>query len=291
MKVIKQVIRSYLNTFKQQKLLGKLILGGGPFLLLCCVCSLPGALNDRDPTATPIARVAAVNLEPAQLTATAPPPTSLSTDTPTTQPTDTSVPQPTNTPATIPTPTDDPNFQAAQVINVVDGNTIDVLIDDQEYQVRYLLIDTQNPQAYEANRQLVEGKTVRLEKDISETDEQGRLLRYVYIGPLIVQEDLLRSGLAQVNTSSSDVKYLDRFMETQQVAQTNGSGIWAPATATPIPTATPLPTPPPQSFPNPPPSNSSPSCCKVCSAGKACGDSCIAKDKSCNKPPGCACNG
>jgi hypothetical protein len=31
-------------------------------------------------------------------------------------------------------------------------------------------------------------------------------------------------------------------------------------------------------------------CCKVCHKGKACGDSCISRDKDCNKPPGCACN-
>lgn len=30
-------------------------------------------------------------------------------------------------------------------------------------------------------------------------------------------------------------------------------------------------------------------CCKVCSKGKPCGDSCIAKDKRCTKGPGCAC--
>jgi hypothetical protein len=32
-------------------------------------------------------------------------------------------------------------------------------------------------------------------------------------------------------------------------------------------------------------------CCKRCSAGKACGDSCIARDKVCRKGKGCACNG
>lgn len=32
-------------------------------------------------------------------------------------------------------------------------------------------------------------------------------------------------------------------------------------------------------------------CCKVCSKGKACGDSCIARDKACHKGAGCACNG
>jgi hypothetical protein len=32
-------------------------------------------------------------------------------------------------------------------------------------------------------------------------------------------------------------------------------------------------------------------CCKVCRAGKACGDSCIARDKTCHKGRGCACDG
>lgn len=31
-------------------------------------------------------------------------------------------------------------------------------------------------------------------------------------------------------------------------------------------------------------------CCKVCKKGKACGDSCISKTKTCHKPPGCACD-
>ena len=33
------------------------------------------------------------------------------------------------------------------------------------------------------------------------------------------------------------------------------------------------------------------SCCKVCSKGKACGDSCISRDKTCRKGQGCACDG
>ena len=32
-------------------------------------------------------------------------------------------------------------------------------------------------------------------------------------------------------------------------------------------------------------------CCKVCKAGKACGDSCISRDKECHKGKGCACDG
>lgn len=32
-------------------------------------------------------------------------------------------------------------------------------------------------------------------------------------------------------------------------------------------------------------------CCKTCSKGKACGDSCISRAKQCHKGKGCACDG
>ena len=32
-------------------------------------------------------------------------------------------------------------------------------------------------------------------------------------------------------------------------------------------------------------------CCKICKKGKACGNSCISRSKTCHKAPGCACNG
>jgi hypothetical protein len=38
------------------------------------------------------------------------------------------------------------------------------------------------------------------------------------------------------------------------------------------------------------PSDASSKCCRTCKAGKACGDSCIAKTSTCTKPPGCACD-
>jgi hypothetical protein len=33
------------------------------------------------------------------------------------------------------------------------------------------------------------------------------------------------------------------------------------------------------------------SCCKICIKGKACGNTCIARDRTCHVGPGCACNG
>ena len=39
------------------------------------------------------------------------------------------------------------------------------------------------------------------------------------------------------------------------------------------------------------PAASAMACCKTCTKGKACGNSCIARDKQCQQPPGCACDG
>ena len=138
----------------------------------------------------------------------------------------------------------DSTLSEAQVTNIVDGDTIDVLINGTQYRVRYILMDTPEMsgeplavEATEANRQLVEGKTVLLEKDVSETDRYGRLLRYVYVDGLMVNEELLRRGLATVATYPPDVKYVDRFRQVQAEAQAAGIGLWA-ALSIPEPTPT-----------------------------------------------------
>ena len=81
------------------------------------------------------------------------------------------------------------------VIRVVDGDTIEI---EGGQKVRYIGIDTPETvdpsrpvgcygkEASDKNKELVEGKIVRLEKDISETDRYGRLLRYIYVGDIFV---------------------------------------------------------------------------------------------------------
>lgn len=146
------------------------------------------------------------------------------------------------TPTLSPTPISTPNSGAdlveARVVRVVDGDTINVEIDGVEYRVRYIGVDTPEtkhptlgvepfgPEASQANEELVAGKTVLLEKDVSETDQYGRLLRYVYVGDLMVNEELLRRGLARVATFPPDVKYVDRFLSLQRQAQAAGLGMW-----------------------------------------------------------------
>ena len=167
--------------------------------------------------------------------------------------TGTAVPPPTYTrlPEAIDTPT--PERTQAQVVDVVDGDTIRVEIGGQVYTLRYIGIDTpetvhpsepvewMGPEATEANRQLVEGQTVYLEKDVSETDKFGRLLRYVYLADgTFVNAELVRMGYAQSVTYPPDVKYQDVFVQLQQEAREAERGLWGPAPVPepPTPTAT-----------------------------------------------------
>ena len=142
------------------------------------------------------------------------------------------------------------------VVDVVDGDTIKVDIDGTVYTVRYIGIDTpetvhptvpvewMGPEASAANKDLVDGKEVVLEKDVSEVDRYGRLLRYVWLhnGPgwLLVNRELVRLGFANSATYPPDVAYQAIFLEAEAVARNAGAGLWG-ATLTPIPTSAPLP--------------------------------------------------
>jgi micrococcal nuclease len=131
-----------------------------------------------------------------------------------------------------------PDSVEALAIRAVDGDTIEVEIEGESYKVRYIGIDTPElhhptkpveyyaQEAYEKNRELVEGKTVFLEKDVSETDQYDRLLRYVYVGDTFVNAYLVQQGYALVSTYPPDVKYQERFLELQREAREAGRGLW-----------------------------------------------------------------
>ena len=137
---------------------------------------------------------------------------------------------------------------APLVTKVIDGDTIEVNVGGIIHKVRYIGIDTpeltdERPEvcalAQEAtrfNRQLVEGKTIRLEKDVSETDRYGRLLRYVYVEDIFVNAELVRQGLAWAKSYPPDIKYQDVLMRAEAGARRDRIGLWASATTLPPPT-------------------------------------------------------
>ncbi len=182
-----------------------------------------------------------------------PPPTStpLPSDTPTSEAsrTPTSTVPPTLSPAVegiecIPT---DTQRDVAQVVSITDGDTIRVDMRGTTYRLRYIGVDTPETSqpfadaATAKNRALVEGKTVLLIKDVSETDIYDRLLRYVVAEGVFVNYELVRQGYAQILTYPPDVACSATFLGAQQAAREEGKGLWA-ATPTAKPAATPEPT-------------------------------------------------
>jgi micrococcal nuclease len=173
---------------------------------------------------------------------------------PTPTPTPTAAPRPTPTLAPTPALT----HPTVTVVSVVDGDTIDVNIEGQEERIR--LIGVGAPEVYggeecfgraasDFTKSVVQpGTPVTLEKDVSERDRYGRLLRYGYLlDGRMFNEVLVAEGYAQVATFPPDVKHTDRFLEAQRRAREAGSGLWSKCigglTLTPssVPTSKPTP--------------------------------------------------
>lgn len=126
------------------------------------------------------------------------------------------------------------------VTKVVDGDTIEI---EGGEKVRYLGVDTpetKDPrkpvqcfgkEASNKNKELVEGKRVVLEKDISDKDKYNRLLRFVFLdlgngSRLFVNDYLIREGYAHVLTIPPDVMYSEQFLAAQKQAREQKKGLW-----------------------------------------------------------------
>lgn len=134
----------------------------------------------------------------------------------------------------------------ARVIRVIDGDTI--VLDGGEV-LRYIGIDspeTKDPrrevecygnEASKINEELVLGKVVKLEKDVSDRDKYGRLLRYVWVSSqpqdnsgtqeIFVNDYLVREGYAHAVTYPPDVRYSELFRQSEAKAREEGKGLWS----------------------------------------------------------------
>lgn len=122
-----------------------------------------------------------------------------------------------------------------KVVRVIDGDTIEI---EGGERVRYIGIDAPEtvepqkpvecfgPEASAQNKEMVEGQTVRLEKDTTNRDKYNRLLRYVYIGETLVNSELVQLGFAKAWAYPPDVKYQDQISEAEQAAKKSQNGLW-----------------------------------------------------------------
>jgi len=233
--------------------LGKIVVSFVFIALSCCVCvGFGGILSllglSPTPTTTPIktapttmSMVAPTTIETVPTLTPTGAPTLTETATPTIEPTPTNA----NLAALDKYPCIPANTERteAKVTRIVDGDTIDVVIGGQTYRVRYIGIDTpERDQWYylestEANRRLVEDKTVLLVKDVSETDKYGRLLRYVLVDGIFVNLQLVEEGYAVPATYPPDVSCVGAFLAASRKARNAEVGLWQ-STPTPAPKPT-----------------------------------------------------
>ena len=146
-------------------------------------------------------------------------------------------------------------FEAATVTDVIDGDTIEVLVGGrvegpgagaarpgQSYHVRLLGIDTPETvkpgapvecfgrEASAAAKALLDGREVRLVDDVENEDSYDRLLRYVYMGEEMANARLVVNGYASVYTYPPNVRWSGLFMQLQRDARDDERGLWSPGT-------------------------------------------------------------
>lgn len=141
----------------------------------------------------------------------------------------------------------DTNYEVGVVSRVVDGDTVVITVGGVDKKVRLVGVNTpesvgryaKNPQPYgkEASKftkEKLDGKQVYLEKDVSDTDKYGRLLRYIWleepdkskIEDTMFNAILLKEGYASVMTYPPDVKYSKTFVKIEEKARNNKTGLW-----------------------------------------------------------------
>ena len=119
---------------------------------------------------------------------------------------------------------------SAVVTDVIDGDTIDVSINGTEYRVRYVGVNTPERdevcfrEASDANAALVLGQSVTLVRDVSETDRYGRLLRYVYVNGVNVNEQLVAQGFAEAVEYPPDTAQTAAFRDLEVQARAANLG-------------------------------------------------------------------
>lgn len=142
-------------------------------------------------------------------------------------------------------------FEAAKVTKVIDGDTIEIDRGKGVEKLRFILVDspeTKHPkkqveyygaEASKFTTKWLEGRTIYLEKDVSETDKYGRLLRYVWlvkpgtdnpteeeITSFMFNSYLLRDGYAVVAKFPPDIKYVEIFKTFETYAREKNLGLY-----------------------------------------------------------------
>ncbi len=149
--------------------------------------------------------------------------------------------------------TNSQSHEKADVVRVVDGDTVVILLNGQEEKVRLIGVDTPESKNNEKARRdssktgesvseivklgkeaaqytksiLPKGTKVTVETDVQPRDRYGRLLAYLYLeNGEMVNSLIIQNGYAQIMTIPPNVKYEDLFRKLMKEARENNRGLW-----------------------------------------------------------------
>ncbi len=127
----------------------------------------------------------------------------------------------------------------AQVVEVIDGDTLDVRVNvsSEIVRVRYIGIDTPEPYreripecgsvaATKANKALLQAGEISLVPGRELFDAYGRLLAYVYVDTLFINETLIQDGFARTMMIAPNQDFSTRFKEIERDAERARKGNW-----------------------------------------------------------------
>lgn len=132
--------------------------------------------------------------------------------------------------------------QMAKVLDVIDGDTISVLLDGLVVKVKYIGVDAPESisrleylgkEARSRNRELVFGRDVLLYKDTSDRDRFDHLLRYVFVDDRFINYELVSQGYASALEEPPDSACALLFKGAEDSIKEQALGIWAPHTPQP----------------------------------------------------------
>jgi len=117
-----------------------------------------------------------------------------------------------------------------RVTEVIDGDTFKT---EQGNAVRLLGINA--PEIHDPGgdiakhvlTHMVMGKNVRLERDATDKDDYGRLLRYVFVDGMFINAEMIRMGYAELRFYPPDTQYLEDIRKLEKMAIRNRQGLWA----------------------------------------------------------------
>jgi endonuclease YncB( thermonuclease family) len=126
---------------------------------------------------------------------------------------------------------------SGKVVGVIDGDSIKVLHDGRQEQIRLWGIDCPEKnqdfgtKAKQATSTLVFAKTVEVEPVT--TDRYGRTVAFVRVGVTLVNEELIRQGLAWVYTRYCDRPICQGWKVLEAEAREKKRGLWSMSDAVP----------------------------------------------------------